>query len=266
MSDELAQAIARARAAWPHVVLGEAQFLDYLDERLPDREHLNDLSVEDLYLACGCAHGNLEALRAFESCLTGDVETVLIHMKVENDLRQDVLQLVRTKVIMGQDGTRPKIADYLGSGPLRNWLRAVVTRTALDVLRARPRRAVTDSELLRTVPAAIDDPETAFLRQRYASEFSDCFREAFAELSVRDRVLLKRHFVDGLSTEQIGELHRVHRVTVLRWITRALKKLAQRSQKLLSKRLDLGSSEYESIVRLVRSQLDLSLSTLLQTT
>jgi RNA polymerase sigma-70 factor (ECF subfamily) len=260
MSETLADRIARARAAFPEFHVGDAELAAYLDERAADGV---ELDVEDLYLACACASGDAAAVRCFERRLAGDIDAALRHLRVADDLRDELKQRVRDKVLVGKPGARPKIADYSGRGALSGWLRAVATRTALDELRKGARAPSSEHTLLETIPAAIDDPETAALRERYAADFAAALRESLAALPASDRLLLKRHFVDGLSTEELGKLHRAHRVTVLRWLSRALDELATRAQGLLLTRLKLPQSEYESVIRLVRSQLDLSLGALL---
>jgi RNA polymerase sigma-70 factor (ECF subfamily) len=260
MSDSLGESIARMRAAWPALEVDDAQLRQFLAERAP----LDDLCLDDLYLACACVLGHPAAIRQFEAKFAGDLDAVLRQMRVGEPLRDEIRQQVRDKVLVPRGDAPPKIADYSGRGPLANWLRAVATRAALDLLRKNARAPASDSELLDTVPAAIEDPEARALRQRYAPEFAAAFREALAALPARDRLLLKRHFIDELSTDELGRLHRVHRVTVLRWLTAALDTLTTHAQGLLLTRLKLPRSEYESIVRLVRSQLDISIGTLLE--
>jgi hypothetical protein len=52
------------------------------------------------------------------------------------------------------------------------------------------------------------------------------------------------------------------RVTVLRRLTRTLDRLASRVRELLSERIGLSSAEFESLVRAIRSRVELSLSAL----
>jgi RNA polymerase sigma-70 factor (ECF subfamily) len=249
-------AIALARDAWPQITGDPTQFAAYLAER-GNVDH-----VTDLYLAWGCANGDPAALAGFEQYVVGHLTAVLAHMRIASDLADEIRQRVRDKVLLGKAGEPPKIVDYSGRGPLKGWLRAVATRTALDALRQQARQPTTDDALFQNLPAAFDDPTTAELRRRYAPQFADAFREAFAELDTGDRLLLKRHFADGLTTHQIGTIDRVHRVTVLRRLTRALDKMSARIEDLLGDRLGLTPSELTSVVQAIRSQVELSLSAL----
>jgi predicted DNA-binding protein (UPF0251 family) len=72
-------------------------------------------------------------------------------------------------------------------------------------------------------------------------------------------VLRFRH-VDGLTVEEIAALQRVHRGTVHRWLADARDQLARRAEALLRARLSIGADEYDSLCRLVESQLDWSLA------
>src|SRR6185436_5814048 len=152
--------------------------------------------VADLYLAWACAGGDRAAIAAFEAHFVGDVVEVLRKMRVVPALADDITQRVRDKVLIGKDGAPPKLADYSGRGPLKGWLRAVATRTALDAMRSEARRATSDEALLEHLPAAFEDPTTAELRRRFAPQFADAFRTAFAQLPTAERLLLKRHFAD----------------------------------------------------------------------
>jgi RNA polymerase sigma-70 factor (ECF subfamily) len=72
------------------------------------------------------------------------------------------------------------------------------------------------------------------------------------------------HSLDGLNLDQIGAVHRVHRATVARWIAAARESLLERTRKGLEEKLQLQGSEFESLMGLVRSQLDLSIHSFLK--
>ena len=86
---------------------------------------------------------------------------------------------------------------------------------------------------------------------------------AIRELEPRDRLLLKYHYLDGLTVDRIGALYTVHRATAARWIAAAREMLATRTQRILLEKLRVTPSELRSIARLVESQLDLSMRRLL---
>src|SRR5262249_27245406 len=87
--------------------------------------------------------------------------------------------------------------------------------------------------------------------------FQLALRESVAALSSRQRLLLRQHYTFALSAEQIGAVYGVHRVTAHRWLTEAREEL--RAQTLEKLQARLGLEDLQSLVRLVQSQLDVSL-------
>jgi RNA polymerase sigma-70 factor, ECF subfamily len=54
-------------------------------------------------------------------------------------------------------------------------------------------------------------------------------------------------------------IYRVHRVTAFRWIEKAKEQLVKSTLETLRTRLKLPASELESVLRMIRSQIHLSL-------
>jgi RNA polymerase sigma-70 factor (ECF subfamily) len=103
-------------------------------------------------------------------------------------------------------------------------------------------------------------PEVALLKARYAGAFQRALDQALAELTVRERNLLRLHFVDGMSVDKLGVAYNVHRATAARWIRAARDGLMDRVRARLRAELRLPVSEIDSLVALVQSQLEVSLS------
>jgi len=83
--------------------------------------------------------------------------------------------------------------------------------------------------------------------------------DALAELPPHDRSLLRLHYIEGLSLDRLAVMERVHRATVARWLSDARSTVLSRVRTLLAERLKLSGHEGESLLRFVRSRLDLSL-------
>ncbi len=246
---------AAARAAWPDVDVPHEVFAAWLAARAPAAH------VADLYLACACARGDAAALAAFERQGWGAVDSALARLGADASQRDEVKQELRRKLFVGADAA---IADYQGRGELWKWLRAVAVRTWLNLDRRHGReRATGDGRLFAELAAPGDDPELAHLKRRYRRELGECFAAALAELADRDRALLRYHAVDGLTIDEIGGIYRVHRTTAFRWIEAARERLSAHTHAHLSRRLGLAGAELASVVRLVRSQLDVSVRGLL---
>jgi RNA polymerase sigma-70 factor (ECF subfamily) len=259
----LANAVETARRAWPDLAVPTEVFVAHLATRLrdddPPLETLAKMHVTDLYLACACARGDAAAITAFDARCFRDVSSALRAMKLDDALLDEVTQQLRVQLFVAHSDAVPDIALYRGVGELRLWVRTVGVRAAFRVLR-RERRATGDAEAtLLSIASEADDPELEQLKARSAADFKAAFLEAVAALGARERNLLRHHIVDGLTVEQVGRIYRVHRATAARWIAAARERLMRSTQRNLRARLELDAAQIASLVRLVRSQLDISI-------
>lgn len=263
----LREAWERGRAAWPDVGV-EASALARHIARVHEAgrdpvQAVRALHAEDLYLACGCAQGATPALAALEQRYLGQVRTFLGRMKPSAELVEEVTQTLRVKLLVAPPGGEPKIAEYSGRGALAGWLRVVAVRTAIDLQRAAKGAPDAGDEDEPAEDAVANDPELAFLKERYREEFSEAFRLALADLTSQQRNVLRLHLVDGLTIDQLSTVLRVHRSTAARWIASSREAVLARARGLLEERLRLPWAEVQSLARLLTSQLDLSLTRLL---
>src|SRR5262249_4148461 len=138
-------------------------------------------------------------------------------------------------------------------------------RTAIDLGRVENKHATLDEEarLVSTLAAAEQNPELEYIKAEHRGEFTSAFREALASLSPRDRNLLRLHFVEGMPPEHIGALYRVHRTTVMRWLQAAQVAVLAETKRMLMERLHLSPSECDSLLQILRSRLQVTLSSFL---
>jgi RNA polymerase sigma-70 factor, ECF subfamily len=261
----LAGILARAIAAWPSVGIDPAHFVRAIAERLPaaDPAALAALQTDDLYLACGCVEGDPAALAAFEARHGPVIERSIVAIGVSPDDRADLGQIVRERLLVSPaTGEPPRIVKYLARGSLAAWVRVVATREALRVLpRAQrsERHAAASDEQLAGLTASDDDPEVGYLKRHYRDEFKQAFHVAVAALDARERLLLRQHALDGLSIDQLAALHGVHRATAARQVHSARDAVLAATRRELTRRLRLSPRALASVMRLIHSQLDLSL-------
>ena len=219
--DALCALHASARAAWPQVSIESLDFAHYAAERI-DRElavedALSVLRASDLYLACACARGDRAGLRAFEDRFLSQVPTMLARLDPGRSLCDEVAQELRAELLVSANGP-PGIAEYSARGDLIGWLRVVALRTALR-LRAEQKKATsTDPGAREAALLGQADPELDYLKLRYRADFEGAFQSAMSQLSSRERLYLRLHYVDGLSIDKMGSLYRVHRSTIARRI------------------------------------------------
>lgn len=261
LEEALEAAVARARDAWPGLDLPAAVFARFLGERVaPD--DLERVRTDDLWAACACCLGEHRdaAIAAVESRYFRDVDAALGKMGLPADRAAEVKQRLRALVFVGDAaaGSAPRIGDYRGSGDLSAWLRVTAMRAALKLVRKEGREAPTDDAMLEA-RSSEDDPELAYMKAAYRAAFKAAFQEALDSLHAKERTLLKQQIVDGLSIDDLGALYQVHRATAARWVASAREKLLGRTRRLFMLRARISGDECESIMRLVRSQLDVSL-------
>src|SRR5262249_11617020 len=139
------------------------------DGKLDLLEELGAVHADDLYLACACAHGDPAALAAFERNFMADVDDYLHRRGSSPGVRDEVAQIVRTRLLVAGDGQPSKIASYNGRRPLKAWLRLTAGRVVIDLARARARQRTASADVDAMATAA-QDPELTYLRSRYRGE------------------------------------------------------------------------------------------------
>ncbi|MBA3464592.1 MAG: hypothetical protein H0T46_31965 [Deltaproteobacteria bacterium] len=259
-ASELAALLARARDEVPAVALDPLAFIAHVAERVTfdvhGRPRVASLHAGDLWIAFGCAVGDRAAIAAFERRFGPEIKQAL-ERSFERALAEDAELKLREKLFLVAGDDTPRLASYAGRGALAGWLRAAAVRTAIDLMRAR-REIAADPAAFGDLAAV--DPLLAQLKQRYRDQFRISFAAAAAQLADRERALLRYRFVDDLSIDEIGVIYSVHRATVARWIAAIRESLFETTRAHLMASLDISDSEVDSVLRLIDSQLDVSLS------
>jgi RNA polymerase sigma-70 factor (ECF subfamily) len=262
IQQQLPELIAQARAAWPDVVLSETAYLDHLRTKLPTGEPvlmtLRKLYTADLYLACACSRGDAHALAAFEGHCLSTLDGALWKLGMSQDTTADVKQELR-QLLLVCDGASPKIVTYAGRGNLRSWVRAIAIHNALSRCRKVSHEIPVEEDLLVQACISTGDPELESFKRFYRREFKAAFSDALRRLSDRQRTVLRQQLLDGLSIDELGVLYRVHRATAARWLEQARQQLLATTRELLLDRLHVRPPELDSIMRLIESQLEISL-------
>lgn len=264
LEERLIGIVTDARDAWRNIFVPATAFIEYIGERLPtDRPAIDGLSAVragDLYLACACSAGDSTAIVAFDKSYVSMIDLALARMRMNRAAVDEVKQLVRQKLFVGPNGGSGKISAYSGRGDIGRWVRSIAVRTGLNFLRKGKREILMeDDKVMRGVSASGDDPELAYIKDRYRTEFRQAFVDALGSLDDRQQALLRYYHVDSLNIDEIGTIYKVHRVTAYRWLEKARNALVQQTLTLLKERLNVEKREFDSILRMIRSQLHLSL-------
>jgi RNA polymerase sigma-70 factor (ECF subfamily) len=262
LDPRIAEVIRTARSAWPTVELSPEQFVAHLARHLPQglpiEVALARTHTSDLYLAHACALGNHHAIQAFEQhCLTG-IDLALSQYRASSDLVEEVKQRVRKRALVAESGP-PRIDSFSGRGGLRSWVRVMAAREAIDLLRRTRREAAVDDDTALHSLVTPGDAELDHAKAHYVAEFKQAFTAALRSLSPRDQTVLRQHVIDGLTIDQLGALYHVHRATAARNLERARQAVLEATRRQFASALRVRPSELDSILRLIRSRIEVTL-------
>src|SRR5262249_21587204 len=131
-------------------------------------------------------------------------------------------------------------------------------------LRERKQLPAASEEALLAVRSPAPDAELQVLKQTSQKEFREALHAALAGLAPRERNILRLHYLDGIPAARIAELYEVNAWTISRAMSGAREKLFDETRRLLGERLRMSAAQIDSLVGLVMSRLDLSLSRVLK--
>jgi RNA polymerase sigma-70 factor (ECF subfamily) len=269
LDDTLFELWETGACKWPGVAVDVERFASELGSRLSragKERNLAGVHAADFYLACGCAQGDPKALVAFDACFLGDIALYLAPLGRGESFTDEIAQAMREKLFVAPPGATPKIAEYNGLSAMGAWLRVVAVRLALSALRkdrGRSPLAREDAALRATIAAP--DPELDFMKARYRDDFREAFQATIEELDTEKKALLRLHYMDGLTIDELATLFAVHRSTVARWIARCRAQIIDLTRRKLGEHLGMTASEIDSVLRLVQSELERGLRELLGT-
>jgi RNA polymerase sigma-70 factor (ECF subfamily) len=255
---------AAGQAQWASVPLTPERFVRHLARHLPEGslDRLRQLHAADLYLACACAEGERQALLAFEQHILQKVPARLGQLPVATV--DEVLQVLRQRLLLGRGNMPPKIADYSGRGPLLAWVRIIASRVVGELASQDGRQELFDEppEVLARMLSS-DDPERALLKEDSRQVLAEALRKALAALPERERALLRLHHLHGVTMDKLSTMYGESRSGVARRVAQARERLLKLTRAELASRLNLAGPDLESLLGLVRSRLDLSLHRLM---
>jgi len=191
-------------------------------------DQIRGLSLDDLYLATACSHGDERAWAELVGRYLGFMRAFArrFHPEPEaTDLADHVVANL---------WQRNKIACYEGRSTLQTWLGAVVAHAALNAARARRPRAPLDrAERLGARPApSAAEPAT----QEARSLLARLVAQAMGSLPPADRLLLYLYYEQDLTLNQMAVALHASKATLSRrlghvrdLLRAAIESLARRS-------------------------------------
>ncbi len=73
---------------------------------------------------------------------------------------------------------------------------------------------------------------------------------------------MRQHYLDGLTLDELATLYGTHRATAARWLAAARQALLDGTRQALMSRLRMPRAECESVIRMARSELDMTMRSL----
>jgi RNA polymerase sigma-70 factor (ECF subfamily) len=263
LTDAVDGLLEAAATAWPGIRMEPTAFLRHvasvLDAGRPAAEAIGELRAGDLFLAFAAKSGDRLAIEALERAHRPAMLAAIGRIRGAEP-PEDLLQIARNRLFAGDARRGPAIGQYGGRGSLAAWIRVTTFNIAAKAARGKRLAIATyDGE---SCPEDLD-PELEYLKRTYRGEFKEAFVEALETLAPRERTLLRQNVVHRLPVRRIATMYGVHHGTAARWIADAREQLVTETRAGLARRLRVDELELESIVEMVRSQLDLSLSRVL---
>ena len=250
------------RAVTCRFALGEEAFAEVVAERAgalaPSQdpvEYAGGLSLDDLYLATACLHGDDQAWRecrdrffeyigAFARRFLADTAAIEIRDQVFAELWQ-----------------RKRFAQYDGRSSLRTWLGALVAHAAINARRVEGRAATLDRTMRHdasTVAATAGEDSTDARENRRA--FASLVERGLAALDADGKLLLLLYYEQGLTLEEMSAVLSASKATLSRRLARVRGDLHRAIEDLAQHELAMPAAELAEGLDFARLELDLSVA------
>jgi RNA polymerase sigma-70 factor, ECF subfamily len=254
--ERIREAYDRGCAAHPAIRISFEFFLKHWNQ-VVSVDGGQEIFDTDLFLCAACLAGDNDAMDRVNGLLSASAQSVKSHFRVDDDERDEILQSVRIRLL---SGPQPRLAGYRGASPLTAWLSVVVRRAALDAYRSS-REPSSDQDILDLVADGVSPLHGALETDRERLRFF--LETSLMRLEPQERTLLKMNLLDHQSIDAIGLVFRVHRATVARWLVDIRMRLLKDLVSLMKSELRTNSTEIQSLIRYYRSDLEMSLSRVL---
>jgi RNA polymerase sigma-70 factor (ECF subfamily) len=243
--------VAAARRAWPDFDVPD--FAALLATCSPGE--LEALHVEDLYLARAVLAGLAPAMAAFESAYVARTKQYVVRITVDESQIDEIAQRLRERLLVGPE---PKLAEYAGRGPLGGWVRMCAVRLALNAQRGRRHDDLGDDE-----PSLVLDPELALVKASSQKLFQEAFAAVLANLEPKQRTLLRLHYVEGMTMDQLARMFQTSRSSIARRVDEVRVRILEATAARLRDEHHLSPSEVQSMIASAGSRMQLTLGKIL---
>jgi len=262
LEEALAQSLRDARDNNPGIALSDEAFVDTLAARVEPSKSaaaaVSALRADALYLVAACLSGDPAAIAAFEKRYFSKVGGALRALDGGAAIADDVRQELRIKLFAGKS---PQLSGYRGKGDLGRWLSAIAVNAGLRVLGKRSREAPLSEKFAERI-MGVGDPQSSTLKKMYGTKVKRALAAALSAQAPQARTELLQYYVEGKGVVELGALYRVAPSTISRRLAKTRDAVLADTRRLIEEELAVRTSEVDSIIRLVMSQLELSRSML----
>ncbi|HEY6640878.1 hypothetical protein [Povalibacter sp.] len=250
------------RDTYPRIDLSRDTFIMFAHARAETWKGNPDRAA-DMFLACACVERIPAAVAEFLAAFGERIPQYLGKLARNADLVAEVRQILVTRCVIGDANKAPALMAYSATGSLEGWLRATAVREALSMHREGDRHA-SDADAALEAQISWVDHEISLFKQIYREPVSHAFATACAALDAEDRALLRLHYVDGVTTAKLATMFGISRATLIRRLAASRALLVERVKAALKVASGVADQDVDSVLRLVRSQIDLRLSVVLK--
>lgn len=210
---------------------------------------LQTLSLDDLYLARACA---LRDERAWEECL--HVHVGFMREFAGRFLRREDATEIAHRVV-AELWEKGKLARYEGRSTLRTWLGAVVAHAALQAGKTirRQEESTAGTDAVAQTAGAAPDPE----RDQAARMLADMTASAIQKLPNDDKLLLRLHYEQELSLDQIVTIVGTSKATLSRRLKHLRDLIREDIERVAKEKYRTSAGDVRGLVELGRLELDL---------
>lgn len=254
---EAVQAWEAGKKAWPTLELSLPDFLGFASREPPWSELSGDI-VSDLYLAAACAADVPGALQLFRMRMFPVVAHAARTYDASVPFAEEVYQRLCEVMFVGAPDSPAKIRQYGGEGPLAKYIGTAARRVALRMATKSAR--FQGEEALVEHFSQIHTQETAILKLQHRDLFNRALAIGLRALSDRERLVLRLNLNHRVSTTKLAAMYGVSQPTISRWIQRAARTIFKKVKELVCDELEIDTRELQSLLFLVRSQIEISIS------
>lgn len=255
---------------------------------------LDQLQVDDLFLAIACAKGDERAWWEFDQNHRSYLERIARHLASTDINAQEVVdsvyvELYGTRVVDGQRIS--KFAKYSGRGSIRGWLRTVVWHALVDLHRSSHDEVSLD-EMTENLGEGMahasmaeenlggeDSMMDELTSRTYRKATVTALHTGLESLDPHEKLLLLYYHVENMKLREIARLcenpesplraafqrkspsreseptSRIHESTVMRWLEKTYSKVLKTFKEVLTREHSMKIEEIELCMELVTKDL-----------